>query len=423
LEALGAAVFAGRLDRGHDVLATARDAATAAQPPSPKDLLLVGLAVRVTEDMADAAPALCEALTAFREDSGDDPEVNRWLWLACRVAADLFEYDTWATLAHRAVRLARTDGTLSVLPIAASYLAGVHMHAGEYDAAAMLMEESSAITAATDAAPLIATLPMLAAYRGSEADALAQVESSRANAADRGQDTALSMIDCAHAVLLNALGRYDEAFASATRACDHDDVSLFAISLVEMVEAAVRSNHPDAAAAAMERLSRRMQASGSDWALGLEARSRALLADDDAAAPLYEEAVQRLTAAGLAPHRARAQLVHGEWLRRTHQRARAREQLRRAHETFVTIGAGAFAERARLELLATGEAVRQPGVAPTESLTAQEARIAKLARDGLTNPEIGSRLFLSPHTVEWHLRKVYAKLGVTSRRHLRDALS
>ena len=423
LEALGAVVFAGRLDRGFEVLAAARDAAAAAQPPSPKDLLLVGLAVRVTEGMGDAAPSLRAALAAFREDSGDDPEVNRWLWLACRVAADLFEYDTWATLAHRAVRLARTDGALSVLPIAASYLAGVHMHAGEYDAAAMLMEESSAITAATDAAPLIATLPMLAAYRGSEADALAQVESIRTNAADRGQDTALSMIDCAHAVLLNALGRYDDAFASASRACDHDDVSLFAISLVEMVEAAVRSHHPEAAAAALERLTERMRASGTDWALGLEARSRALVADDDAAAPLYEEAVARLTAAGLAPHRARAQLLHGEWLRRTNQRTRAREQLRAAHETFVTIGAAAFADRARRELLATGEAVRQQGVAPTESLTAQEARIAKLARDGLTNPEIGTRLFLSPHTVEWHLRKVYAKLGITSRRHLRDALA
>jgi DNA-binding CsgD family transcriptional regulator len=319
--------------------------------------------------------------------------------------------------------LARTDGTLSVLPLAASYLAGVHMHAGEYEAAAMLMEESSAITVATNAAPLIATLPMLAAYRGREAEALAQVETSRTSAADRGQDTALSMIDCAHAVLHNALGRYDEAFASATRACQHDDVSLFAISLVELVEAAARSNRPDVAASALARLADRTQASRSEWALGLEARSRALVVDDDLAADLYEESVDRLTTARLAPHRARAQLLFGEWLRRTQQRAKAREQLRAAHETFATIGAAAFADRARRELLATGETVRERGVAPTESLTAQEAQIAKLARDGLTNPEIGARLFLSPHTVEWHLRKVYAKLRINSRRHLHGALS
>ena len=422
LEALGAAIFAGKPDRGFAVLEAARADAAGARSPTAKDLLLVGLAIRVTSDLGEAAPALRTALAAFREDSGTDPEINRWLWLACRVAADLFEHDTWRVLAHRAVGLARTEGALSVLPLAASYLAGVHMHAGEYDAAAMLMEESSAITVATDAAPLIATLPMLAAYRGREADALAQVELNRTSAADRGQDTALSMIDCAHAVLYNGLARYDEAFASAVRASDHDEISLFTISLVELVEAAVRSNHPDEAVPALARLRERTQASGSDWALGLEARSRALLADDDSAAALYAESVDRLTAADLAPHRARAQLVFGEWLRRTHQRGKAREQLRAAYDTFTEIGADAFAQRARRELLATGGTVRTRGQTSNDSLTAQESQIATLARDGLTNSEIGARLFLSPHTVEWHLRKVYTKLRITSRRHLHRVL-
>jgi ATP/maltotriose-dependent transcriptional regulator MalT len=250
-----------------------------------------------------------------------------------------------------------------------------------------------------------------------------QIELSRDGAAARGQGTALSMIDCAHAVLCNGLGRYDDALASAQQAVSHDDLSLFAVSLVELVEAAVRSQRPEAATATLERLVERTQASGSDWALGLEARSRALLSDDESAGALYEEAIERLARCNVAPHLARAQLLYGEWLRRTNQRARARELLRTSHATYTRIGAGAFAERARRELAATGEVVRPQGQVVSESLTAQEAQIAGLARDGLTNAEIGARLFLSPHTVEWHLRKVYSKLGVRSRKQIHTALA
>jgi DNA-binding CsgD family transcriptional regulator len=423
LEALGAAIFAGRLEQGLDVLVAACAAPPPGHTPDAKDLLLVGLATRVTQGFAAGAAPSRAALQAFRQDPGDDPEINRWLWLACRVAADLFEHEIWGELAHRAVRLARTDGALSVLPLAASYLAGVHMHAGEYAAAAMLMEESSAITLATDAAPLIATSPMLAAYRGRTSDATLQIELSRDGAAARGQGTALSMIDCAHAVLCNGLGRYEDALDSAQRAVDHDDLSLFAVSLVELVEASARSNRPEVAIASMARLSERTRASGSDWALGLEARSRALLSDDESAAFYYEEAIERLARCDVAPHLARAQLLYGEWLRRAGQRSKARDLLRAAHTTFARIGADAFAERARRELAATGETVRAHGETASETLTAQEAQIAILARDGLTNAEIGAQLFLSPHTVEWHLRKVYTKLGVRSRKQIHTALT
>lgn len=422
LEALGAALFAGRPVDGLDLLETAQDAQSVSQPCIARDLLLRGLATRVIQGFPAGAPLLREALEAFRSDRGDDPDINNWLWLACRVAADLFEYEIWDALANRAVRLSRTAGALSVLPRAASYLAGVHMYAGEYAAAAMLMEESSAITLATDAAPLITTSPMLAAYRGDEEKAIAEIESSRDGAVARGQATALSMIDCAHTVLYNGLGRYDDAILSGERSVAHDDLSLFALSLVELVEAAVRSNQPERARVAMARLVERTQASGTDWALGLEARSRALLVEDDSAAAHYEEAIDRLGSANLAPHHARAQLVYGEWLRRANHRTRAREQLRAAYGTFTRIGAEAFAERTRRELAATGETMRARAPETRDVLTAQEAQIATLAAEGLTNPEIGAQLFLSPHTVEWHLRKVFAKLGVKSRRQIRQAL-
>jgi DNA-binding CsgD family transcriptional regulator len=226
------------------------------------------------------------------------------------------------------------------------------------------------------------------------------------------------MIECAHALLFNGLGRYDEAFAAAQRACAHDELSLYALALVELIEAAVRSKRPWLAATALERLGERTRASASEWALGIEARSRALLTDGPSAEPLYEEAVERLAHGRLAPHLARARLVYGEWLRRENRRADAREQLRAAHDTFSRIGAEAFAERARRELSATGETVRKHTLDPREVLTAQEAQVAHLARDGLSNPEIGAQLFISPRTVQYHLGKVFAKLDVTSRTQL-----
>jgi DNA-binding CsgD family transcriptional regulator len=417
LEALAAAMFAGRGVNGRDVLEVVRAVPLASQPAAAIDLLLNGLTTRFTQGYAAAVAPLREALDAFRQDDGDDP-ANRWLWLACRIASDLWEPEIWDELATKGVRRARETGALSVLPMAASFRAGVHMLAGEYAEAAALMEEASAITQATHTAPLIQTWPMLAAWRGKEAEALELIEVGRQEATARGQGMALSLLEGANAVLCNGLGRYDEAFAAGQRACAQDELSLHALTLVELIEAAVRSNRPTDAARALERLGERTRASGTQFALGLEARSRALLTDGLSAEPLYEEAVQRLARGRLAPHLARAQLVYGEWLRRENRRVDAREQLRAAHDTFSRIGAEGFAERARRELAATGETARKRNLDMRDVLTAQEAQIAHLARDGFSNPEIGAQLFISPRTVQYHLGKVFAKLDVTSRNQL-----
>jgi DNA-binding CsgD family transcriptional regulator len=358
------------------------------------------------------------ALEAFRQGGGNNPANSRWLWLACRVAADLWEHEIWDELATSGVRRAREAGALSVLPISASYRAGVHVHAGEYAEASALLEEAYAVTQATHTALLVQARQMVAAYRGDEAEALELIAAGRPEATARGQGMALSMIECASALLFNGLGRYEEALAAAERACAQDELSLYALALVELVEAAARSNRPELAATALERLSERTRASGTDWALGLQARSRALLTDGPSAEPFYEEAVERLARGRVAPHLARAQLVYGEWLRRQNRRADAREQLHAAHDTFSRIGAEAFAERARRELLATGENARKRTDDTRSSLTPQEAQIARLARDGLSNPEIGAQLFISPRTVQYHLRKVFLKLDITSRNQL-----
>jgi DNA-binding CsgD family transcriptional regulator len=284
------------------------------------------------------------------------------------------------------------------------------------------MDESSAVTAATRGAQLFVTRPLLAAYRGQEAEALALIDAAQRDAAASGRGTALSMIGCASAVLFNGLGRYEEAFAAAERACMHDELSLYAMALVELVEAAARSDRPQVAATALERLAARTTASGTDWALGLEARSRALLSSGSSAEALYREAVERLTGSRVAPHLARAQLVYGEWLRREQRRVDARGQLRAAHDTFVRIGAEAFAQRAGRELSASGETVPRLTVETRDRLTPQEALIARLAGDGRTNPEIGAELFISPRTAEYHLHKVFAKLRIRSRKELRAAL-
>ena len=418
LEALAAAIFAGRGINGRDVLQVVRAARPTSEPPGAIDLLLNGLAMRATEGYAAGVAPLREALEAFRRDDGDNPANDRWLWLACRIAADLWEHEIWDELAARGVRRAREAGALSVLPIAASYRAGVHVHAGEYAEASALLEEAYAITQTTHTALLVQARQIVAAWRGNEAEALELVGAGRQDATAKGQGMALSMIECADALLCNGLGRYEEALLAAERACAQDELSLYALALVELIEAAVRSDKPKVAAAALERLSERTRASGTEWALGIEARSRALLTERTSAESLYEEAVERLAQGRLAPYLGRAQLVYGEWLRRENRRLDAREQLRAAHDTFSRIGAEAFAERARRELQATGETARRRTDDTRDALTPQEAQIARLAQEGLSNPEIGAQLFISPRTVQYHLHKVFAKLDITSRNQL-----
>jgi DNA-binding CsgD family transcriptional regulator len=305
-----------------------------------------------------------------------------------------------------------------VLPIALTYRASLHVHEGEFTAASSLIEEADAIIEATEMAPLKVASLMLAAWRGNESKALGLLEAGRREATARGEGVGLTILDWATALLYNGLGRYDEALAGAQRGCERDDAGLFAWSLVELIEAGVRSGATDGTAAALDRLSERTRASGTDWALGIEAGSRALLSEGDDAETFYREAVDRLARSRGLVHLARARLLYGEWLRRESRRIDARVQLRAAHEMFSGMGAEAFAERARHELLATGETARKRSDDVPALLTPQEAHIARLAREGLSNPEIGAQLFISPRTVQYHLRKVFQKLDIASRSQL-----
>jgi DNA-binding CsgD family transcriptional regulator len=265
---------------------------------------------------------------------------------------------------------------------------------------------------------------VLAGFRGREAEASALIEVTITEATAGAQGTAVQYAHWANAVLLNGLGRYREALAAAREASD-DTPELFVSvwAAAELVEAAARCDEAALACDALERVVAATAVVDDDWALGIRARSRALLSDGvGAAEALHREAVSRLARTRLRPDLGRAQLLYGEWLRRQNRRVDARVQLRAAHELFAAIGMEAFAERARAELLATGEKARKRTAQTRDELTPQELNIARMARDGLSNPEIGAQLFLSPRTVEWHLRKVFVKLEIRSRRELAHAL-
>jgi len=423
LEALGATIYAGRLHGEvgpRDVAAAARSAPTGRHPVRPADLLLDGLATRFTEGYVAGVAPLRQALDAFGQDAGvDENDVLRWFWLPWLVAGDLWDDAKWHDLATHAVRLCRESGALTVLPLALGYRAVVHVHAGEFAAASALIEEGDAITAATGSAPVGYPSLYLDAWRGVDPDVLLETFSIGVkDATARGEARGIGGVGYTTAVLHNALGRYEAALASARTACEYDDLGIYGFSLVELVEAGVRSDAHEEAADALRRLEERTSAAGTDWALGVQARSRALLSDGSAAESLYREAIERLRQTRITVHLARAQLVYGEWLRRETRRLDAREQLRSAHDLFSRIGAEAYAERARRELFASGETVRRHGAESQGVLTRQESQIAQLARDGLSNPEIGAELYISRHTVEWHMKKVFAKLEITSRNQL-----
>jgi DNA-binding CsgD family transcriptional regulator len=326
----------------------------------------------------------------------------------------------WHELASRAVRLGRQSGALIVLPLALAYRAVVHLHAGDFATASVLTEEAEAITAATGNAPVKYPYLLLSAWRAaSPEDLVEEYAWHLENATARGEGRGIGAVGYVTAVLYNGLGRYEEALASALAACAYEDLGVFGFTLLELVEAAARSGDHQAAAEALRRIEARTEAVGTEWARGVLAWSRALLADGEAADALYREAIQRLEKTRIAVHLARAHLVYGEWLRRENRRVDARGHLRDAHEMFSRFGAGAFAERARRELLATGETARSRIEITRDVLTPQESQIARLARDGLSNPEIGAQLFISPRTVQYHLRKVFQKLDIESRGQLR----
>jgi DNA-binding CsgD family transcriptional regulator len=421
LEAMTAAMFAGRLGGKPDIreLAEAAQAAPPAQqPPRPIDLLVDGLATRFTTGYAAGVPPVREALGAFREAEGLTARDVRWLWLGCRLAQDLWDDDLWYELASSGTRVARDTGALSLLPGMANFLAAFHVHSGDVDNAIGLIDEVSAITQAAGIPPLNFARLMLAAWRGDQARMQAIADKVLPGAEARGEGYTLGIWAWMTALVNNAHGRYGEALADAQRACEHEDVIAYSWALVELIEAGVHVGQRDEATAALERLSERTRASGTEWARGIEAGSRALLSEGEAAEALYREAVDRLARSRGVIHLARARLLYGEWLRRENRRVDAREQLRAAHAVFSDIGGDGFAERARRELLATGETARKRTDEARGVLTPQEAHIARLAKDGLSNPEIGARLFISARTVQYHLRKVFLKLDITSRNQL-----
>jgi DNA-binding CsgD family transcriptional regulator len=431
LGALGAAMYAGRLDADSGVLMAAeaaRAAPAAPQPPRSIDLVLDGLATRCTEGPGPGVPPLRLALQAFSSEALDGhEEIMRWLLLSPVVQSmtvfELWDDDAFHALATRAVQLARDTGALAMLPVALVYRSGVHLFGGEFAAASALIQEADAIAVATGNAGLMYARLLLGAWRGVEAEALELINAGLENVTARGEGRVVAMAGYALAILNNGLGRYEAAIDGAQRGSDDGDWGYAGASLPELVEAATRSGRPEVAAAALPRLEERTRAAGTDWALGVLARAQALMSEGDPADALYREAIERLERTRIRIELARARLLYGEWLRREHRRVDAREQLRAAHEMFSAMGAEAFAERARRELLATGETAPRRTVVTRDVLTPQEAQIAHMARDGHSNPEIGAQLFISPRTVEYHLRKVFTKLGISSRKELRGVLA
>jgi DNA-binding CsgD family transcriptional regulator len=427
LEALSAAQYAGRFATGggtmREVAEAARAAPAASQPPGAPDLLLDGLALLNTQGYAAAGPTLERALSAFSSEDISTQEGLRWLWLVVPAAQIRWDDESWHLLSTRHVRLARDVGALGVFPMALSQRAGLHLFEGDFAAAASLIEEAAAITEATGSRlPPYAPLG-LAAFRGRDLEVSELVKVSTKEMVRRGEGVGLTFIHFVTAVLYNGLGRYQEALTAAQRAGEDPHEQLFSMwGAVELIEAAVRSGVPEQAAGTLERLSNSTGAGGSDWALGIQAAAQALLSDGEGAERLYREAIDRLARTRVRWSLARAHLLYGEWLRRERRRTDAREHLRAAHEMFVAMGAEGFAERSRRELLATGETARKRTVDAGSQLTAQEAQVAELAREGLSNPEIGARLFISPRTVEYHLRKVFTKLGINSRMQLHRVL-
>jgi DNA-binding CsgD family transcriptional regulator len=426
LDALSAGLFAGRLTPASDRRKAGETAR--AGPPSPRparapDLLLDGLASLATDGYSAGAPVLKQAVSAFRADEVSREEALRWLWQASYAAELVWDYASWEVLSDRHVKLAIQAGALIAMPIALNIRALLHLLAGEFAAADSLITQLESVTEATGSNIAPFSPLVLAAWRGRETEAARLVEAGLNEAERHGQAAWRTTAQWATAVLNNSLGRYEQALAAAEQASQDSRVIPPANwAVVELIEAATRSGAPERAAPALRRLSDMTRASGTDWALGIEARARALVSDGETADRRYREAIDYLGRTPLRVELGRAQLVYGEWLRRQRRIREAREQLRRAYALFTGVGMEAFAERARAELRATGAQVLEPITGTPDLLTAQEALIARLASDGASNPQIAAQLFISPATVAYHLGKVFAKLGISSRGQLARVL-
>ena len=428
LDAWSAALFAGSLaSDGGSLLDVSRAAAAAppADPALPRDVLLNGLALFFTEGRPAATPVLRLATSAFRSADVAAEEMLRCGFLASRAANLVWDYDSGVGIGMRTAQLARESGNLEALPSADNAYGQAAAMGGDFATASRLMAEVNSVKEATGTPIAPHGAIALAGLRGREEEASELIDRVVAEATAGGQGTAVQYAHWANSVLMNGLGHYEEALAAAVRATEHHTPELFIASwaLGELIEAGSRTDNAELAMGALGRLGEHTEASESDWALGIHARSEALLSEGDDAERLYREAIDRLARTRLRPDLARAHLLYGEWLRRERRRVDARARLRAAHDLFVTIGMEAFAARARRELLATGEKVRKRTVETRDELTPQERHVAQLARDGLSNPEIGAQLFLSPRTIEWHLRKVFAKLEIKSRMELHSVLN
>ncbi len=426
LQALSAGMFAGRLALGGGVYEVARAAAAAPPPPGPTralDLFLDGLVAHFNDGYRAGLPILRRALQGFGTGMSPEEEL-RWHWVAGIVARHVWDDGAWRRLADRHVKLARDIGALSELPLALSSCAFKLAFAGELTAAGALMQELRAATEATGIklAPYAAL--GVAAMRGCEAETAALVGATIDEVRLRGEGIGITVAQWATAVLNNGLGNYHIAMTAAQHAIEYPgELVAPAWASAELVEAAARTGNRDIGADCLRLLTDVTSMAGTDWALGIEARSRALLSEGEPAERLYRESIERLGRTEVRAELARAHLLYGEWLRRQRRRVDARAQLRTAHDMLDGIGMEAFAERARRELQATGETVRKRTVSvPDQKLTAQEAQIARLASDGLSNPEIGARLFISARTVQYHLHKVFTKLGIESRGQLARVL-
>ncbi|HEX2142393.1 MAG TPA: AAA family ATPase [Candidatus Limnocylindria bacterium] len=423
LEAINAAQFAGPLAVDGELRAAeaARSVPGATGDPRPADRLLDGLTTLIIDGYGAGVPSLQPALSAFTEPDLSPEQGLRWLWLAGTTAATLWDYETWDVLAARHIRLVRETGDATMLPFALTALVAIKMIAGELGTAASLMEEVKTASEVIGVAYPVHGALLTAAGQGRQADHDELMSTVVAEASHRGEGSALIVSGWTRALLCNSRGRYKDALVAASQTTDHPQREISAAlgwTLVEEVEAAARSGVPERAADAFRRLRERTGPSGTGWGLGVQARSQALISSGADAEDHYREAIERLRLTRVRGELARAHLLYGEWLRRERRRSQAREQLRTAHEMFTAMGMEAFADRAARELRATGETARKRTVETTGQLTPQEAQIARLAREGLTNKEIASRLYLSTRTVEYHLHKVFAKLGITSRNQL-----
>ncbi|TMR32432.1 helix-turn-helix transcriptional regulator [Actinomadura geliboluensis] len=419
--AMYAGEFADEADL-HEVSRKARSAPPAVDPPRPSDLLLNGVTALITEGRAKAAPLLKQTVRVFAQEDLSPADRQRWSPMAAVVAPMVWDEDGWLTIMARELQASREAGMLVQLVIWVNANTSLAVWRGDFAAAAALVAEGRALAAATGINLVDYGALSLTGYRGVADEAVPLIEAVIEEARAGGQGTGVQYARWTSAILHNGLGRYEKALADARAAAQEPELHLSVWALPELIEAACRTGRTRSAREALDRLAAATGIAETDWARGTYARSAALLSEGDDADDRYREAIDRLGRTSFRTELARAHLLYGEWLRREGRRGEARTQLGSAHDMSTTIGMRAFAERARRELAATGESVRGRTAGAPVRLTPQEAQIARLAREGLSNPEIAAQLFLSPRTIEYHLGKVFTKLDITSRHQLRQAL-